>query len=74
MRIDRLIDELDESYIRRKWFIEQIAPKTEEESREAVRLSERWVYMLFLGCIYPKIVVDKIRNILRNTKYAIENK
>ena len=43
MNIDRNIDEIDESYKRRKWFVEQINPKTEKERIESIKLSNMWI-------------------------------
>ena len=42
-QIKRNLDETNESYNRRVWFINEIKPKTNKEYNEAIRLSEIWV-------------------------------
>ena len=68
-KISRNRDEVDESYERRKWFINEIKPKTKEQYNEAIILSNVWINMLLLGCIYPKNIIDKIKIILKNSKF-----
>jgi len=70
MNIDRNIDEIDESYKRRKWFVEQINPKTEKERIESIKLSNMWVNTLFLGCVYFSADMNKIKKILINSNFT----
>jgi len=63
-QIKRNLDETNESYNRRVWFINEIKPKTNKEYNEAIRLSEIWVNTILLGCIYPTTVMNKIKTIL----------
>ena len=68
-KIKRNLDETDESYRRRIWFISEIKPKTSLEYEEAIRLSNIWVNVLFLKCVYPLETMNRIKIILANTSY-----
>jgi len=69
MKIIKNLDETEESYNRRVWFISEIKPKTQNEYEEAIRLSNIWINMIILKCIYPIDVMNRIKIILKNTIY-----
>lgn len=69
-KISRNIDETDESFMRRKWFINEMKPKTKHELNEAIRLSNIWVNTVILGCVYPILVMNKIKKILEKSSFT----
>ncbi len=66
-KVKRNQDEVDESYKRRKWFIGEITPKTKKEYEEAIKLSNIWINMKYLGCRYPTEAEKKVENILKGS-------
>ena len=70
MDIKRNIDETNESYNRRTWFIKEMKPKTPKEKSESINLSNIWVNTLLLGCIYPVTVMNKIKKILDKSSFT----
>ena len=63
-KIERNQDETNASFERRKWFIGQLKPKSQQTYDEAVRLSEIWVNWKYLGCQYPEKVMKEVREVL----------
>lgn len=68
--IRRNLNETEESYNRRVWFINEMKPKTNKDFYEAIKLSNIWVNTILLGCIYPATVMTKIKNILDKSSYT----
>jgi hypothetical protein len=64
MDIKRNIDETDESYNRRKWFIQEIKSKNSKNIGDIVQMSNIWVNTILLKCIYPTEIMNKIKQIL----------
>ena len=62
--IKRNIDEIDEKYNKRIWFIKKMNPKSKKDFENSVRLSNIWVNSLYLHCIYPLKTMNTIKNIL----------
>lgn len=73
INIKRNLYETDESYKRRKWFINQAKPKNEKELKEYIVLANAWVNTLFLGCIYPTFAMNRIKSILVKSNYNKKN-
>ena len=69
MDIKRNVNEVNESYNRRVWFIKQMNPKTSNEKLEAIQLSQIWVNTILLHCIYPIDAMTKIKKVLGASKY-----
>jgi len=67
MVIQKNLDELDENYNKRIWFIKEIDPKTKKDTENAIRLSNIWINIISLKCIYPLQVMHTIHDILKNT-------
>ncbi len=61
------LDETNESFNRRVWFINEIKPKTQKEKDESIKLSNIWVNSILLGCIYPVNVMNIIKKILNKS-------
>ncbi len=70
MEVKRNIDETNESYFRRKWFIKEMKPKTQKEKEDAVKLSNIWVNTILLGCVYPTTVMNQIKKILDKSSFT----
>lgn len=66
-KIPRNLDETNESYEKRKWFIGTYAPKTPKEFDKAVQLSNIWVNMLYLKCRYPDKTEKEIANVIKKS-------
>lgn len=71
--IKRNVDEVNESYRRRIWFVKIYNPKTKKELEEAIRLSNIWINALLLHCVYPMYIMNDIKKILKNSKYNKKN-
>jgi hypothetical protein len=71
--VKRNIDETNESYNRRVWFVSQIKPKTKKDYDEAIKLSNIWVNAILLGCIYPIMVMNKIKILLNKSNFTNKN-
>lgn len=74
MLIKRNMDELNNSYNLRKWFIYQLKPKNKKAFDEAVLLSNILVNWKYLHCIYPTPYMKKIQKIYVNTNDINFNK
>lgn len=70
MDIKRNIDEINDSYNRRKWFIKEMKPKTQKEIENAINLSNIWVNTILLGCIYPPKTMNEIKLILDKSSFV----
>lgn len=64
--IRKNINETDESYEKREWFIKQNKPKNEKELEKFLILSNVWVNILYLNCIYPIEIMKRIQTILNS--------
>ena len=73
MNIKRNLDETNESFNRRVWFINEIKPKTPKELVEVTKLSNIWVNTILLNCIYPVSTMNIIKKILNKSSYKVEN-
>lgn len=69
MKVERNEYEPNASYNRRVWFINQMNIKTENDKKEAIKLSNIWTNMVLLHCIYSNEVMNKIGKILGNSVY-----
>jgi len=70
MDIKRNIDEINDSYNRRKWFIKEMKPKTQKEIENAINLSNIWVNTILLGCKYPPKTMNEIKLILDKSSFV----
>ena len=68
--VPRNPEETEESYVRRKWLIKVVKPKTKSEVQEAIVLANCWVNMIFLGCVYPISIAKRLKLILSKSEYA----
>jgi len=73
-KIKKNIDETEESYKRRLWFISLLKPKTKDETKNAILLANIWINMIILKCIYPKPIMEKIHIIVKNANMSIKKK
>jgi hypothetical protein len=56
-----------ERFNERGWFIASIAPKSQTELTEAIRLSRIWINMKFSKCTYDQVLVDRINKLIKSS-------